>query len=170
MKEIWKKVKIKGFSHYSISNHGRLKNRRTNNYPSGYKIPSTLRGNFIQYNLKNSYASRSIFAHLLVFSHFKVNQIKGRAIVWHNDWNGTNNTDTNLNEITWGDLKRKAFEKKKQERGIYKWSDGTKARDQYRASLKVNDKVVTLGYAKRKTDAKVLYEFAYNFIYGSMPY
>lgn len=166
MKEVWKKVKLKHFNHYKVSNYGRVVNTKTNKYLAGLLIPSKIRGNFIQIHFHNKEHSKTIFLHILVFKHFKPNELK--HYVWHNDYNGLNNKENNLSELTRGDIYRKGYELKKQKRGVYKWTVGNS--EYFRAALKVKDKVVTLGYTNKKKDAEILYEFGYKFIYGSLPF
>lgn len=167
-REIWKKVKIKGFNHYRVSNLGRVKNTRTDYITKGYVYKITLsRGPLLMISLYNKGNTVLIPAHKLVFSHFKSSQLKN-YLVWHNDLNGTNNKETNLSDVTLGDLLRKSHAEIKRKRGVYSWTDGIRKR--FRAVVKVDNKSVTLGYTKKRVDAELLYKFGYEMIYGSKPY
>lgn len=168
MNEIWKKVKLKGFSHYRVSNLGRLFNTKTKYVTRGfvYRI-SSVRGPLLMFGLSNKSLQKTIPAHKLVFSHFQLSQLKNYR-VWHIDYNGSNNKNVNLLETTHGDCLRRGYEVRNKKRGVYKWTDGQT--NKFRATLKIGDKVVTLGYTNLKKDAEILYQFGYSMIYGVQPY
>lgn len=169
MKEIWKKVKIKGCNNYRVSNLGRLKNTKTNYITKGYVNRITLsRGPLLMFSLFIKNKEFRVPAHKLVFSHFKTSQLENYC-VWHNDLNGTNNKDTNLYDLTYGDLLRKSHQEINRKRGVYKFSIPGSL-NKFRAALKVDNKIVTLGYTKKHKDAEILYEFGYSMIYGVQPY
>lgn len=103
--EIWKNLKENGYTNYSISNKGRIKNTKTNNIlkteisNAGYERVSL-------YN-KVTKKTKKLSIHRLVALYF----VEGdnSLVVNHIDGNKTNNVFTNLEWVTIGENNAHAF-------------------------------------------------------------
>lgn len=174
MKEIWRKVK--NFSDYKISNHGRLHSSKSNKILEGNILRYTRKRtkekiNKIQFRLENRTNKRTVFAHRLVMEHFSKKEISN-LIVYHKDNNTMNNFIKNLDAITRSNLYRLYRTKQGKERGVYPvpWKAIKQGGKKFRVLLKIKDKYVTLGYFKTKKEAVNCFRAKYFDVYGHMPY
>ena len=161
MSEIWKKMKYKGFSHYKVSNYGKVLNTKTNRIVRGHLIPSSSRGFFVQIQLEHRGYRLCKFLHIIVADHFKDFNLRA----WHQDWNGVNNKESNLIEMSYGDILRKCHNSILNNKCVFKWTSGKYSA--YRTMFKVDKKLHTFGYTKTKRDAEILRDFAFSFIYNT---
>lgn len=168
-KEIWRY--IKGTFHknqYQVSNRGKIKTKKRK-YITQEKIlcQAIICDRFyVSIQKTNGIYSYKSVANL-VLSHFKKHEIdKNYAL--HINYNTLDNNSTNLKWATLGDIRRISFEKKKKSRGVYKYKHAKKK--QWRAVLKIDNKTITIGYYKTKTQAQIAYRMKYFETYNRMPY
>lgn len=167
MEEIW--VKVKGFSNYKISNMGNVVN-----------IKKEKQVTIFFDKQRNNYALVSLFKKgkrhtkplgRLVVAHFQIKEID-KKFVFHLDLDHKNNKNINLKQASRGDLYRYYYTMKKRQRGVYIWNQtkNKKTITRWRAMLKVNNRLVTVGYTDTKPEAQKLYLKAFKAYYGYIPY
>lgn len=164
----WKAVKIRGFAgKYIVSNYSEVLNLRTGNLLSPYKDHT---GAF-RYHLSKNNNRKGIAAHKLVWRHFKKSHL-GTKLIMHIDYNKENNYTKNLDKLKRGDYLRLWNEYKNRVRGVYKHTQIKKGVNYtfWRAVLKVNNKVKTLGYYKTRKEAIEGYFLGYLEIYKRPPF
>lgn len=106
--------------------------------------------------------------HKLIYKTFKPYELRGCFThVYHLDENKQNNILSNLEKTTFGDLRRRAFEKKKMNRGIYRYTRFKFKK--WRVTFKVLGKTKTFGYYKTRREARRVYVQKYTEVYGRSP-
>lgn len=153
MKEVWRFVKTN--RKYQVSSKGRVRNSKTKRILSQY-LPTNCLRFYVGLNSGNQPVNR------LVLQNFRKTELD---YVIHENEDIQDNKLKNLDECTRGDALRQVHRFRKRKRGVYKFEPGKC----WRVALKVDNKAVTLGYAKTKKEAEYLYIWGYEQIYGVKP-
>lgn len=90
LEEMWRQCDIKGYEHYWISSHGRVKNERTNRELSPYDA-----NGYLQVQLWDNRRAKYVYVHRLVASHFLTGWGDHVTIGWR-DGDRANNHLENL--------------------------------------------------------------------------
>jgi len=178
MKEIFRKLKYSGFSHYSVSNYGKVRNNNTGRILKGHIGHSGK----LMHSLHNNYQTLVKCTHIIVLDHFRKNEL-GKTCGIHLDNVFLNNKSSNLEWATLGEVisrKRLALETKKGRipgiTDMRKYNSTTPLEKPFRAMLseRIKDsnkyKAITLGYFKTKKEAAEAYYVAYLTKFGNEPF
>jgi len=163
--EVFKKVKIKPYDNYMISNYGRLFNTKNGIYLKPYKVNQY--SNLVYYKLENSPNITQIGAHKLTALHFdRMKETDETA--FHLNYVQNDNRDVNLKGGRRGEAISRTMImnqiKKSRERGVYKHPNG------WRVMFSIGQmKVHTFGYYKTKAEAKEYFKIYYEMVHGVKP-
>lgn len=162
-KRIWRKV-IGFKDRYKVSNYGEVYSIKSKKNLK----PTRIYTGALYVHLFKDGNQYSTMMHNLVYKHFKKDEL-GNKYVHHMDFNKGNNFVKNLDKMKRGDLLRLWYEQKNRARGVYKVNNPASL-NKYRAVLKINNKVVTLGYFKKKDDAVKCFIAGYYKQYNRIPF
>jgi NUMOD4 motif len=170
-REVWKTIPYKRFSHYKISDLGRLFNTRTDKFLEGHILNSY--SDLLYVYLCNKGHTKRYAVHKLVAKAFgKLTRKFNTA--YHNNYIQDDNRNKNLTACTPGEAggrtRRHNNELNKRKRGVYKYSH-PKSSNKWRAMFNLGKMYVkTIGYYKTYKEAETAYKKAYSAYYGSNPY
>lgn len=158
--ERWKK--IKGYVNYKISDHGRI--MRTNGYkrPDNQILGTWLRGDYLFCVLCENNTRKQLSIHRLVFTHF-VSKNEA-SMVNHKDGNKLNNHYSNLEASDASHNIRHKHILTGKKRGV------CNDRGYWKASIRLDGKLIHLGTFTKKDDAYSAYKNAYKKQYGVTPW
>lgn len=117
---------------------------------------------FITKKAGSTYSSRSLAR--LVLNTFQFTT-KRKQYALHHDMDHTNNANDNLKWSTLSDLHR--YKRSGKPKGVYKWNIGKK---KFRATLKIKNKIKTVGYFETYAEAQVAHYEAFLKAFGYEPY
>jgi hypothetical protein len=141
---------IEGFSNYSISNIGNVKNNNTNKI-----LKYRMFGLYYGVDLYNNNIPTKFYIHILLAEIF-IPKIEGKNIVDHIDRNKLNN---NLDNLRWtnisgnsrNQIKRKGCSSK------YKCVSFDKTKKKWGCKISINNKTKHIGYFNKEEDAALAY-------------
>lgn len=167
MEEVFKKVKLKGFKQYIVSNYGTIINTKNQRILVG----SLLKNRSLLVTLYAGAKQQTIVLHKLVSLHFNKHSLE-QATAYHKNYNRVDNYNKNLKPCTRGQaISRSRVENERNKdkiRGIYTWNIG---HNKYRVAIGLrNKKVKTIGYYKDFDSALGNYVKAYKELFGVYPF
>lgn len=155
---------IIGFPNYLISNYGEVLSKASNKMLRQWKHTNG-RSYYVSLARNGNGYSKSVSK--LVTKHFKNDWTYQKQYAIHLNLNPENNKESNLRVSTRGDMLRFWNQKTNRIRGVYKHEYGNKP---FRAALKIDNKVKTIGYFETEYDAAIEYFMEYKKLYGVYPY
>lgn len=165
MKEVWRYVKDSN-RQYKVSNYGRVINSKTNHE---LKQWSQTRSGRLYVGLSKKGKSWNLPVTTLVHNHFhKTSPFLSVGV--NKDCNPVNNISQNVDGGTRGDLIRRNYTAKNKKRGAYPWKDPSNPNRKWRAMIKYEGKLITLGYFETKEDAYDCYQESFASMHGFWPW
>ena len=157
-------LQVEGYENYSISNHGNIKNNKTNrimkpyNDKDGYKL----------IDLSKNGIRKKFKVHRLVGNAFLENHDK-KPNVDHIDENKSNN---NVKNLRWATIQENKYNQGNRidNSSGYKGVSLRKDRNKYQASIKINGKLKNLGLFETPEEASYAYETKAKKIHGEFYY
>ena len=153
MKELFRKVKIKGFEHYQISNYGVLFNTKNARLTYGHEIKVN---GALQFSLSDNNRNMAIMAHLLVLRHFKKEELD-KTYGLHIDGDLENNNSRNLKWSTLSEVFRAAHARRAKKRGVYEHQGNKGEKCNFKVMLRRDGKLKTIAYTKTKEQGYNIY-------------
>lgn len=171
MKKTWKK--LKGYEkRYKISNYGEVYSLYSKRLLKPWQMNPKSKRLYVGLNKNGKTRGRALDR--LVFKHFDKRLIwKYKHLVIHLNFQDDNNRSTNLDRMKFGDALRRSYEHRNVVRGVYTWRqkmDNGRYLYKFRAAMKVDNKVKTLGYFHNYSDALKCYYQGYVQEYGRAPF